>query len=286
MADHENNLVGCVNDDNSKLCANLPTLRARFVTAVTKGKPGHWATLGGDARRGQLSVMYEGRRIDASYDPMRKQGAVILGNGGDNSAASQGTFYEGAMTAPRTYPSNETDQLVAQNVAAARYDVAAVSVGTAPDTPSGLHTFAPRESRDMTVTFTNTTGASVRGVTLSLDVPQGWHAGAAQSFADTIAPGQSVHAVFKVTSGAAALNADVRGIATWTDATSHGCRVESAAAKVRNVAPVKINEFRLSDGARGNATNAFIELYNAGDKPVDISHWTFTQDAARAPVFS
>jgi non-reducing end alpha-L-arabinofuranosidase len=286
MADQENNLVGCVNDDKSKLCANLPTLGARFVTAVTKGKPGHWATLGGDARQGKLAVMYEGRRIDASYDPMRKQGAVILGNGGDNSASSQGTFYEGAMTAPRTYPSNETDQLVAQNVAAARYDVAAVSVGTAPDTPSGLHTFAPRESRDMTVTFANTTDQPVRGVTLSMAVPQGWRSGAAKTFADAIAPGASVHAVFKVTSGAAALNADVRGIATWTDATSHARRVESAAAKVRNVAPVKINEFRLSDGARGNATNAFIELVNAGAKPVDISHWTFTQHAAREPVFS
>jgi hypothetical protein len=286
MADHENNLVGCVNDDKSKLCANLPTLRSRFVTAVTKGKPGHWATLGGDAQQGLLSVMYEGRRIDASYDPMRKQGAVILGNGGDNSTASQGTFYEGAMTAPRTYPSNETDQLVAQNVAAARYDVAAVSVGTAPDTPSGLHTFAPRESRDMTVTFTNTTGQPLHGVTLSLNVPKGWRAGAAKTFADAIAPGASVHAVFKVTSGAAALNADVNGIATWTDPTSHERRAESAAAKVRNAAPVKINEFRLSDGARGNATNAFIELVNAGDKPVDISHWTFTQHAAREPVFS
>ncbi|SDF02508.1 Lamin Tail Domain [Massilia sp. PDC64] len=283
MADHENNLVGCVNDDKSKLCANLPTLDARFVTAVTKGKPGHWATLGGDAQRGQLAVMYEGRRIDASYDPMRKQGAVILGNGGDNSTASQGTFYEGAMTAPRTYPSNETDQLVARNVAAARYDVAAVAVGTAAasDVPSGLHTFAPGEAKDLTVTFTNTTGQPVRGVTLSLAVPKGWNVNqAAKTFADPIAPGQSVHAVFSVKSGAAPFNGDLKGMATWAG------RTEAAVAKVRNVAPVKINEFRLSDGARTNATNAFIELYNAGEKEVDISNWTFAQHATREPLSS
>jgi len=294
MADQENNLVGCVNDDKSKLCAGVPTMNTRFITAVTKGKPGHWATLGGDARRGQLAVMYEGRRIDASYDPMRKQGAVILGNGGDNSAASQGTFYEGAMTAPRTYPSNATDQLVAHNVAAARYDVPAVSVGTkpVPDTPSSLHTFAPLASRDMTVTFTNTADQSVRGVTLSMAVPAGWRAAASgtaqasKTFAGAIAPGESVHAVFTVRSGAEAVNADLNGMATWTDPASGARRSESAAAKVRNVAPVKINEFRLSDGAGGNATNAFIELYNAGATAVDVSNWTFAQHAAREPLFS
>jgi hypothetical protein len=286
MADHENNLVGCVNDDKSKLCAGVPTLNARFITAVTKGKPGHWATLGGDAQRGQLAVMYEGRRIDASYDPMRKQGAVILGNGGDNSATSQGTFYEGAMTAPRTYPSNETDQSVAKNVATARYDVAAVSIGTAAaaDVPASLHTFTPLQSRDLAVTFTNTTGQPVQGVTLSLAVPKGWRAAtAAKTFADAIAPGQSVHATFTVTSGAAPFNGDLNGVATWPDPVSHARRTEAAAAKVRNVAPVKINEFRLSDGARDNATNAFIELYNAGANEVDISNWTFAQRGTREP---
>lgn len=289
MADHENNLVGCVNDDKSKLCANLPTLATRFITAVTKGKPGHWATLGGDAQRGPLAVMYEGRRIDASYDPMRKQGAVILGNGGDNSTASQGTFYEGAMTAPRTYPSNETDQLVARNVAAARYEVAAVSIGTAAasDVPSSLHTFAPLQSRELTVTFTNTTGQPVQGVTLSLAVPKGWRTGtAAKTFADAIAPGQSVHAAFTVTSGAAPFNGDLKGVATWPDPAGRARHTESAAAKVRNVAPVKINEFRLGDGARDNETNAFIELYNASANEVDISNWTFAHHGTREPMSS
>jgi len=43
--------------------------------------------------------MFDGQRVDSTYDPMRKQGAILLGNGGDNSNGSQGTFYEGAMNA-------------------------------------------------------------------------------------------------------------------------------------------------------------------------------------------
>jgi len=59
----------------SKLCADLPNITSRFVTAVAKGEPHHWASLGGDAQAGTLSTMFDGPRVDSSYDPMRKQGA-------------------------------------------------------------------------------------------------------------------------------------------------------------------------------------------------------------------
>ncbi len=104
MTDQENNLVGCVSQDASKLCANLPSITWRFVTGIAKGEPHHWTSMGGDAQKGALSVMFDGPRIDLTYDPMRKQGAILLGNGGDNSVGSQGTFYEGAMTAAGTSP--------------------------------------------------------------------------------------------------------------------------------------------------------------------------------------
>jgi non-reducing end alpha-L-arabinofuranosidase len=123
MTDQENNLVGCVNPDGSKLCVNLPSIPWRFVTAMAKGEPHHWTTLGGDATQGPLSVMFDGPRVDSTYDPMRKQGAILLGNGGDNSNGSQGTFYEGAMTAAGTFPTDATDQQVQTNVVAARYGV-------------------------------------------------------------------------------------------------------------------------------------------------------------------
>ena len=130
MTDQENNLVGCVNPEGAnKLCTSLPNITWRFVTAMAKGEPHHWTSMGGDAQRGALRVMFDGPRVNATYDPMRKQGAILLGNGGDNSVGSQGTFYEGAMTAGGTFPTDATDQLVQANVVAARYDVAAAEPG-------------------------------------------------------------------------------------------------------------------------------------------------------------
>src|SRR5512140_3474860 len=120
MTDQENNLVGCVNKDGSRFCPNLPSIAWRFVTATADGEPHHWRSMGGDAQQGDLKVMFDGPRVNGTYDPMRKQGAILLGNGGDNSNGSQGTFYEGAMTAANTFPSQETNQRVPANVVAAR----------------------------------------------------------------------------------------------------------------------------------------------------------------------
>ncbi|HEV3202322.1 MAG TPA: arabinofuranosidase catalytic domain-containing protein, partial [Bryobacteraceae bacterium] len=286
MTDQENNLVGCVNPDGSKLCAHLPNITWRFVTAIAKGEPHHWTSMGGDARQGALSVMFDGPRIDVTYDPMRKQGAILLGNGGDNSVGSQGTFYEGAMTAAGTFPSDATDQRVQANVVAARYDVPRLSLAPASAiaTPPGLQTFSPRSSQDTAVTFTNTTGAPAVGVQLSISVPnKQWTSvvpgttKTSVTIADPVAPGASVSATFKVTSGPAAFNGDLAANAQWTNQTTGGKHSETTAEKVRNVSPIKINEFRISDGSTTNPANSFIELYNAGSKDVDISNWTLTQ---------
>jgi hypothetical protein len=290
MTDQENNLVGCVNPDGSKGCANLPSINWRFVTAIAKGEPHHWTSMGGDAQRGALSVMFDGPRVDITYDPMRKQGAILLGNGGDNSVGSQGTFYEGAMTAASTFPSDATDQLVQANVVAARYDVPRLSLAPASATaaPPGLQTFSPRSSQDTTVTFTNTTGAPAAGVKLSLSVPTGWTAVAsgATTIAAPVASGASVSATFKVTSGPAAFNGDLVGSVSWTNQTSGRTQSEKTAEKVRNVGPIKINEFGISTGSPANSTNSFIELYNAGARAVDLSNWTLTQHPAQQAIFS
>ncbi len=295
MTDQENNLVGCVNPDGSKLCANLPNITWRFVTAIAKGEPHHWTSMGGDSQRGDLSVMFDGPRVNLSYDPMRKQGAILLGNGGDNSNGSQGTFYEGAMTAAGTFPTDATDQLVQANVVAAKYAVQLVSLApaSATATPPGLQTFSPGSSQDTTVTFTNTTAAPAAGVKLSISLPnKQWTAFVAgttdtsKTFADAVAPGASVSATFKVTSGPAAFNGDLIGNASWTNATSGGKHSETIAEKVRNVSPIKINEFRVSTSSPANPTNSFIELYNAGASDVDISNWTLTEHPTQQAIFS
>jgi hypothetical protein len=301
MTDQENNLVGCVNPDGSKLCAELPNIPWRFVTAMANGEAHHWTTQGGNAQQGALSVMFNGPRVNATYDPMRKQGAILLGNGGDNSNGSQGTFYEGAMTAAGTFPTDATDQLVQANIAAARYDVAAVSItpASATATPPGLQTFSQGSSQNSIVTFTNTTGAPVAGVKLSISAPKGWTAVASgtNSIPGPVAPGASVSANFKVTSGPASFNGDLVANASWTSGGKQF--TASMAEKVRNVSPIKINEFRIStlapDNPRGadiggayamNATNSFIELYNAGSRSVDISNWTLTEHPTQQAIFS
>jgi non-reducing end alpha-L-arabinofuranosidase len=288
MTDQENNLVGCVNPDGSKFCTTLPNITWRFVTAMAKGKAHHWTSMGGDAQEGALAVMFDGPRVNSTYDPMRKQGAILLGNGGDNSNGSQGTFYEGAMTKAGTFPADATDQLVQANVAAAKYDAPQLSLApaSATATPPGLQTFSLGSSQDTTVTFTNTTGAPAAGVKLSISAPKGWSAVASDStetsktFAGPVAPGASVSATFRVTSGAAAFNGDLIGNAAWSNPTSGRKLSETTAEKVRNVSPIKINEFSTQ------STGSFIELFNAGNGAVDISNWTLTEHAAQQAIFS
>jgi len=294
MTDQENNLVGCVNADGSKLCANLPSITWRFVTAMAKGEPHHWTSLGGDAQQGALRVMFDGPRIDHTYDPMRKQGAILLGNGGDNSVGSQGTFYEGAMTAAGTFPTDATDQLVQANVVAAKYDVARLSLtpASAIATPPGLQTFSPGSSQNTTVTFTNATGTPATGVTLSISAPAQWTAvvpGTSKTsvtIGEPVAPGASVSATFTVTSGPAAFNGDLVGRASWTHATSGVVQSETTAEKVRSVSPITINEFRVNAGAPTNATDSFIEFYNAGARAIDLSNWTLAQHQTQQAIFS
>ncbi len=273
MTDQENNLVGCVNTNGGGKLCNLPIITWRFVTATADGEPHHWRTMGGDAQTGELSVMFDGRRVDRGYDPMRKQGAIDMGNGGDNSNGSQGTVYEAAMTAAGTFPTQETLQKVQANVVAAKYDMQRLSLtpASAIDTPPGLQTFSPDSSQDSTVTFKNVSSTPVSGVKLSISVPAGWNSvvsggsDTSKTFADPVAPGATVNATFKITSGPATFNGDLVGNASWT-ANGH-TQSETAIEKTRNVSPVRINEFAAEP------TESFIELYNAGDSDVDLSGW-------------
>lgn len=96
---------------------------SRFVTAMLKNNgTTQLALQGGDARSGSLTKFYGGA-LPSGYNPMDKQGAIILGSGGDccqtNRNASAGTFYEGAMV--KGYPSDTTDAAVQANIAAAGY---------------------------------------------------------------------------------------------------------------------------------------------------------------------
>jgi len=115
MADIENGLWA----GKDKVEPTNAPIRAAFVTAMVKGGSDGFALLGGDATQpAGLKILYEGAR-PPQYQPMKKQGAIILGIGGDSSDRSVGTFYEGVMTTG--YATDATDQAVHANIAAAGY---------------------------------------------------------------------------------------------------------------------------------------------------------------------
>jgi len=127
MADLENGLFSGLSAGNN---AGDPSISYRFVTAAIKGEPNQWAIRGANAASGSLSTYYSGVRPSVSgYNPMSKEGAIILGIGGDNSVSAQGTFYEGVMTSG--YPSDATENSVQANIVAAKYATTALTSGPA-----------------------------------------------------------------------------------------------------------------------------------------------------------
>jgi non-reducing end alpha-L-arabinofuranosidase len=122
MADMEN---GLFSGTNVHLNSGDPTTSFRYTTAMIEGGQNQWAILGGNAQSGTLATDFSGVR-PAGYNPMKKQGAIILGIGGDNSKGAAGTFYEGAMTAG--YPTASTEAAVQANIVAAGYG-SSVSTG-------------------------------------------------------------------------------------------------------------------------------------------------------------
>jgi hypothetical protein len=125
MADLENGLFSGSSPDNN---AGDPSVSYRFLTAAVKGGANKWAIRGANAASGSLSTYYNGARPSVSgYNPMSKEGAIVLGIGGDNSVGAQGTFYEGVMTSG--YPSDATENSVQANIVAAKYAVASLISG-------------------------------------------------------------------------------------------------------------------------------------------------------------
>jgi len=125
MADLENGLFsGQSAAENSA----DPTISDRFISAFVKGEPNEWEIQGANAVSGSLSTFFSGVR-PTGYNPMHKEGAIILGIGGDNSNGAQGTFYEGVMTSG--YPSDTTDASVQANIVAAGYAAGSLTSGPA-----------------------------------------------------------------------------------------------------------------------------------------------------------
>lgn len=131
---------------NASTCPTNKPLPFAFVTAMVKGGTAGFALKGGDATdAGGLATMWDGPRPAGGYQPMRKQGAIVLGVGGDNSNSGVGSFFEvrrcssgterrgrriGLWGSPRTctqgaitsgYSTDAADEAVHANIARAGY---------------------------------------------------------------------------------------------------------------------------------------------------------------------
>lgn len=116
MADLENGLFA--GQSTAANPSDRP-LTSAYVTAMVKGRSGAFGLKGGNAQSGRLTTIYEGPRPGGGYNPMKKQGAIILGIGGDNSNSAQGNFFEGVMTSGNASDAN--DDAVQANIVAAGY---------------------------------------------------------------------------------------------------------------------------------------------------------------------
>ena len=122
MADLE---YGVFAQNNTNKNQNDPSQTSPYVTALLKndGKT-EFALRGADATTGNLGTYYKGA-LPGGWSPMKKQGAIVLGSGGDcckpggGANLSDGTFYEGCIVTG--YPSDATEDAVQANVVAAGY---------------------------------------------------------------------------------------------------------------------------------------------------------------------
>jgi hypothetical protein len=134
MADLENGLFAGQDKETNP---NSTPLNYTYVTAMVKGKPGGFCIKGGNAQSGILKTMYEGGRPTLwGYDPMKKEGAIILGIGGDNSNGAVGTFYEGAITTG--YSTDAIDNAIQENIIAAGYGSGTGPASTPTIAPGSL----------------------------------------------------------------------------------------------------------------------------------------------------
>ena len=90
-----------------------------FVTDMGTSDGRHtYAIYQGNAQSGTLTTTGT-IPLPSGYQPMRQEGGIILGIGGDNSNWAKGYFFEGVMT--RGMPNTQAMEVVQSNIVAAGY---------------------------------------------------------------------------------------------------------------------------------------------------------------------
>jgi non-reducing end alpha-L-arabinofuranosidase len=101
------NRIGVVNPGS-------PTITYNLVTGLSKTNgTTSWALKVGDASKGELVTAWNGA-LPNGYNPLRQEGGLSLGEGGDGSKLGTGAFSEGVVIAAVT--SDATDNLMQANI--------------------------------------------------------------------------------------------------------------------------------------------------------------------------
>ncbi|HXU63003.1 MAG TPA: arabinofuranosidase catalytic domain-containing protein [Polyangia bacterium] len=115
-ADLEN---GMFEGNSNNVASNTSITGWAYVTGMLKGPSGNsFALKAGNAQSGALQTKWNGAR-PPGYTPMKKEGAIVLGTGGDGSNYGQGTFFEGAITTGN--PPDATDDAIQADIVNAGY---------------------------------------------------------------------------------------------------------------------------------------------------------------------
>lgn len=134
-ADLENGLYYGYENGSAKVPTNTSVTGFPYVTAMLKGlsakdcpagltSSGCFALKAGNATSGNIAYKWNATTSSygarpPGYSPQKKQGAIILGTGGDGSNSGVGIWFEGAMTTGA--PADATDDAVQANIVAAGY---------------------------------------------------------------------------------------------------------------------------------------------------------------------
>jgi len=122
MADLESGIWSCATPGGQAQPPAGAAMNYAVTSAMVKGDGGRrWALRGGDASAGgggPLRALWDGPR-PPRYSPMKLQGAIILGIGGDSSHSDVGVFIEGLIVA--NWTDDAVDAAVHASVAAAGY---------------------------------------------------------------------------------------------------------------------------------------------------------------------
>lgn len=107
-------------DMENGIYGHLPVLAGTIFVTDMGANDGqhHYAIYQGSAQSGGLTSTGM-IALPKGYQPMKQEGAIILGTGGDNSNWASGYFFEGVMT--RGMPSETAMKAVQRNVIAAGY---------------------------------------------------------------------------------------------------------------------------------------------------------------------